>query len=188
MPGTLSHLSLFHTHFQWELFVHQKDLQKICGIRATDVESALREKDKIEAHLNRHIRMQTGKEVLKGNLSGLRAQAPNYWVLTLHFPFQNEPESFKAEYAFENTFDGSDRTTLVFYDHRGEERGEKKDPWITILHDSRKMANWTPEGLENALLPDAAPMGKFPWLFVTGMAAALWAFPVRGGGIWRGHA
>jgi hypothetical protein len=91
-------------------------------------------------------------------------------VLTLKYPFHKEPENFETEYHFPNTFDGSDRTTLVFYD----KRGNKKDLWITLLHDSRKKARWTPQGLENVFLQDSHP--EFPWFWTTTLLGLLWVY------------
>jgi len=178
IPGTLSQLSLFHTHLQWELFVDQKDLLKVCGIQ--DVNIAMAKQEQISSYLNNHIRLQTDTSPLKGNLVKIRKQAPSYWVLTLNYPFQNEPKTIEVEYDFANTFDGSDRTTLVFYDRRGE----KKDSWITILHDSRKMMRWTPQGLENVFLRDTLP--EFPSAWVIILLAALWLYPFRWS-IWQGN-
>jgi hypothetical protein len=179
IPGTLSHLSLFHTHLQWELFVDEKDLPKICGIRDKNFATATLDKERIAKHLNSHIRLQTNDGVLEGNLIQLRKQAPSYWVLTLDYPFLKEPKHFEAEYHFSNTFDGSDRTALVFYD----QRGGKKDLWITLLHDSRKRMHWTPEGLENILLKDSHP--EFPWIETTTLLGLLWFYLLGGGRLLR---
>jgi len=180
IEGTLSDLSLFEDRLLWKLTVHREDLKTVCGLvfRTPNLKDLIRGLDahrsEIEAFFKKRLRIETPQQTLPLELVRVHALEPFYVEFFLRFPYPQKPDSFQLTYDIKSPLDGRDHTILMVHD----ETSPEAQSWVTLLHDSRKVAHWTPQSLHNTTLPDSSRFFlNFPFVILLLLMVLAFALP-----------